>query len=104
MDQKPERADAQALPDTVWRAGGGRCRSLCCRILAEEEQIMAATMTTELESGGAVRAHYDAPHEVALRKQMKQLDRHCRAFIAVSPFVVIATADAHGRADASPRG
>ena len=65
---------------------------------------MAATMTTELESRGAVRAHYDGPHEVALRKQMKQLDRHCRAFIAVSPFVVIATADAHGRADASPRG
>jgi PPOX class probable FMN-dependent enzyme len=35
---------------------------------------------------------------------MKRLDRHCRAFIAAAPFVVIATADAQGRADASPRG
>jgi PPOX class probable FMN-dependent enzyme len=65
---------------------------------------MARPMMTELETGEAVRAHYDAPHEVALRKEMKRLDHHCRAFIAAAPFVVIATADAHGRADASPRG
>jgi PPOX class probable FMN-dependent enzyme len=61
-------------------------------------------MTSELNTREAVRAHYDAPHEVALRKEMTRLDHHCRAFIAAAPFVVIATADAHGRADASPRG
>src|SRR5581483_4198814 len=65
---------------------------------------MSASMRTELETAEAVRAHYDTPSEIALSKEMKRLDRHCRAFIAASPFVVIATADAHGRADASPRG
>ncbi len=65
---------------------------------------MAAPMTTVLASREAVRAHYDEPHEVAVRKEMKRLDRHCRAFIAAAPFVVIATADMQGRADASPRG
>ena len=65
---------------------------------------MATPATTILKSREAVRAHYDAPHEVVLRKEMKRLDGHCRAFIAAAPFVVIATADAQGRADASPRG
>ena len=64
---------------------------------------MAAT-TIDLKTSEDVRAHYDAPHAVALGKEMKRLDRHCRAFIAASPFVVIATADIRGRADASPRG
>lgn len=67
-------------------------------------RIMAASPTTVLDSREAVRAHYDEPHEFAVRKEMRQLDRHCRAFIAAAPFVVIATADAQGRADASPRG
>jgi PPOX class probable FMN-dependent enzyme len=65
---------------------------------------MAAPMTTVLASREAVRAHYDEPHEVAVRKEMTRLDGHCRAFIAAAPFVVIATADVQGRADASPRG
>ncbi|HLG88469.1 MAG TPA: pyridoxamine 5'-phosphate oxidase family protein [Alphaproteobacteria bacterium] len=65
---------------------------------------MTTSRTAELKTGEEVRAHYDAPHEVALRKEMTRLDRHCRAFIAAAPFVVIATADAQGRADASPRG
>ena len=33
-----------------------------------------------------------------------RLDRHARAFIALSPFVVIASSDAGGRGDATPRG
>ena len=65
---------------------------------------MAAPVTTVLDRREAIRAHYDEPHEVAVRKEMKRLDRHCRTFIAAAPFVVIATSDAQGRADASPRG
>jgi uncharacterized protein len=56
---------------------------------------------TDLHS---LRALYPAPGERALRKQLAALDRHCAAFIALSPFVVLATADAQGRQDASPRG
>lgn len=58
-------------------------------------------MITDLQS---LRALYPTPGERALRKQLAALDRHCVAFIALSPFVVLATADAQGRQDASPRG
>lgn len=38
------------------------------------------------------------------RKRLPALDRHCRSFIALSPFVVVGTTDAQGHVDASPRG
>jgi PPOX class probable FMN-dependent enzyme len=56
---------------------------------------------TDLQS---LRALYPEPAERALRKQLTALDRHCIAFIALSPFVVLSTADDQGRQDASPRG
>ena len=42
--------------------------------------------------------------EMAVKKEIRHLDKHCRAFIAASPFVVMATSDASGRCDATPRG
>jgi PPOX class probable FMN-dependent enzyme len=39
-----------------------------------------------------------------LRKQIDHLDAHCRDFIARSPFFLLATANAAGDCDASPRG
>jgi len=51
-----------------------------------------------------LRALYPAPGERALRKQMGALDPHALRFIELSPFVVLSTADAQGRQDASPRG
>ncbi len=51
-----------------------------------------------------LRALYAQPTERARRKQLSALDAHCRAFIALSPFVVLATSDAAGRVDATPRG
>jgi PPOX class probable FMN-dependent enzyme len=59
-----------------------------------------AAITTERQ----LRALYAAPAERALRKELDHLDRHCRRFIEYSPFVVLATADADGRQDATPRG
>lgn len=52
---------------------------------------------------------YDAPSERAVLKQLDRLDGHARAFIAASPFVLLATCgrSADGRAagaDCSPRG
>ena len=52
----------------------------------------------------ALRALHRPPGERAVRKQLDHLDRHCRRFISLSPFVVMATADAEGRVDATPRG
>lgn len=60
---------------------------------------MAAIHTEE-----ALRALHRPPKERALRKQLDHLDAHCRRFISCSPFVVVATAGANGRLDASPRG
>ncbi|MBK6658831.1 MAG: pyridoxamine 5'-phosphate oxidase family protein [Proteobacteria bacterium] len=51
-----------------------------------------------------LQAFIGTPIELAVRKAIPHLDRHCRAFIALSPFVSIGTASADGRADVSPRG
>jgi hypothetical protein len=52
----------------------------------------------------ALRALYATPGERAIRKQLSSLDRHCRRFIELSPFLVLATAAETGEMDASPRG
>jgi PPOX class probable FMN-dependent enzyme len=59
---------------------------------------------TEICSPDALRALYREPSERSLRKQLDRLDEHCRRFVALSPFLVIASTDAEGRVDASPRG
>ncbi len=59
---------------------------------------------TRINSLGALRALYPAAKERALLKQLDALDAHCTRFIALSPFVVVATAGADGLQDASPRG
>ncbi len=45
-----------------------------------------------------------APIDRSVRKEITRLDRHCRALIARSPFVLIASSDAAGRTDVSPKG
>ena len=53
-----------------------------------------------------LRTIYGEPHadSLAVRCVLPHLDKHHRAFIALSPFVVIASADAQGLSDVSPRG
>ncbi len=51
-----------------------------------------------------LRAHLGPVSPLAAAKIRSRLDRHARHFIALSPFLVIASADAEGRLDASPRG
>ena len=51
-----------------------------------------------------LRAFYGEPHLLARDKVLPRLDRHCRDFIARSPFLVLGTADAQGNQDVSPRG
>ncbi len=57
-----------------------------------------------IESAEDLRSLYGEPSELALRKSLDRLDRHCRRFIELSPFVVLASAGADGRVDCSPRG
>ncbi len=58
----------------------------------------------EITDTATLRAHFGAPGERAVLKQLDHLDPHCRAFIALSPFAVLATTDGEGNVDASPRG
>lgn len=51
-----------------------------------------------------VRELYGEPADGVLRKELDHLGMHCRALIAHSPFVVVSTASAAGRCDASPKG
>lgn len=57
-----------------------------------------------IHTEATLRTLYSQPSERALRKQLDRLDTHCRRFIALSPFLVMASADGAGHLDASPRG
>ena len=49
-------------------------------------------------------AVYDESSWLVKNKQIDHLDEHCRAYLAVCRFVVLASSDAQGRADVTPRG
>lgn len=52
----------------------------------------------------AVRRTLGEPDPAATAKIMDELDENCLAFLAHSSFCTLATADADGRCDSSPRG
>lgn len=52
----------------------------------------------------ALRALYEQPSDRAVRKELRSLDPHCRRFVELSPFLVMASVGASGTHDASPRG
>lgn len=51
-----------------------------------------------------LRTHFGKVSPLAEKKVLAFLDRFCREFIAMSPFLVLASSDGQGHADASPRG
>ena len=51
-----------------------------------------------------LRAIFGEPSERAVLKCQSSLDEHSRAFIAASPFVLLATSSAAGQCDVSPKG
>src|SRR5271156_702620 len=50
-----------------------------------------------------IRALYGQPMVLAIKKSLPRLDRHCRQFIRLSPFLLVSTPGPDG-ADISPRG
>ena len=52
----------------------------------------------------ALRQLYGPARERSVKKEIPALDAHAVQFIGLSPFVVLASSDAHGHMDASPRG
>ena len=59
---------------------------------------------SKIESLEQLRALYPAAKGLAVDKQLTRLDPHCRRFIALSPFTVLATKGRDGLVDISPRG
>ncbi len=57
-----------------------------------------------MKSQGELREIFQAPSQRAVLKQRAALDEHDRAFIAASPFLLLATASAAGKCDVSPKG
>lgn len=57
-----------------------------------------------IQSVEALREIYRPARDRAVRKQMASLDRHCRRYIELSPFALLATSGTDHRADVSPRG
>ena len=57
-----------------------------------------------IENPQQLREIYGEPMERAVKKQLPRLEKHSRAFIALSPGLVMATSDPSGRCDASPKG
>jgi uncharacterized protein len=60
----------------------------------------SAVITTEAE----LRTLINEPAELVKRKVLPALDRHCREFIAQSPFLLLGTHASDGSCDVSPRG
>lgn len=58
----------------------------------------------QITSPEELRKHYREVSVRALKKQLDHLDKHCRRFIELSPFMLIGSTGADGRADVSPRG
>jgi hypothetical protein len=52
----------------------------------------------------ALRAQFGAVGPLAAHKVLDHIDDYGRRFIALSPFLIVASADASGNVDASPRG
>jgi len=57
-----------------------------------------------IESRVQLRSILKTPSELVTRKTLKYLDKHCGVFINRSPFMLLATADANGNTDISPKG
>jgi uncharacterized protein len=55
-------------------------------------------------SESELRELFGYPSERAVLKQQAVLDEHTRAFIARAPFLVLATSNAAGQCDVSPKG
>jgi PPOX class probable FMN-dependent enzyme len=57
-----------------------------------------------VKSKQELRALFGEPSDRAVLKCHSSLDEHSRAFIAASPFVLLATSNAAGQCDVSPKG
>ncbi|WP_020398730.1 MSMEG_1061 family FMN-dependent PPOX-type flavoprotein [Kordiimonas gwangyangensis] len=56
-----------------------------------------------IETIEALRAHYGYPSDKGVEKELSALDKHCKRFIELSPFLMLATTNGD-KVDVTPRG
>jgi hypothetical protein len=66
--------------------------------------MIEATDVNVISAEDELREVVRAPSGYVVSKEQDRLDSFTRAFIELSPFMVLATSDADGRADSTPRG
>jgi PPOX class probable FMN-dependent enzyme len=72
-------------------------------LMHSDADLTEASMDV-IEDLEELRELYGPPGDRSVKKQLNRFDKHCRAFIARSPFLVIASSDPSGHCDASPKG
>lgn len=72
--------------------------------MATSELGAAPAFDAVVGSPEELAALYGPPSESVVSKVIDRIDHHCRDFIARCPFVLVATADAAGSCDLSPKG
>ncbi len=65
---------------------------------------VAATPDTMVADKATVREIVGEPIPIVRNKEMAKLDKYCRQFIEMSPFLCLGTVGADGHVDMSPRG
>jgi PPOX class probable FMN-dependent enzyme len=65
---------------------------------------MSPSFDDVVTSEQELREIVGVPGDRSKLKELQRLDAHCRAFIARSPFVIVATSGADGTCDVSPKG
>jgi PPOX class probable FMN-dependent enzyme len=85
-------------------SGWGRCAGFVVLLIGSglfmEQHPFGNTVTTMAR----LRELVPQPSALVVKKVIHRVDEHVRALIGLSPYVVIATADADGVCDSSPRG
>jgi len=66
--------------------------------------VSAPAFSSVVSSEAELRQLYREPHRFVKEKKVQRLDDVTRAFIAASPFCLLATSDVEGRCDVSPKG
>jgi PPOX class probable FMN-dependent enzyme len=66
--------------------------------------VVQPPVATEPTDAAVLAEAYRDPSRLVVDKVIDRVDVHCRAFIELSPFAVLSTADAEGFPEVSPRG
>ena len=70
----------------------------------EQPPLLKRRFQSALTSTAELSALAGKPSELAAKKELTALDRHMAAFVAHSPFLLLATVGSNGSCDVSPRG